>query len=524
VNEAVRGAPDARDGETPAMLIEAVAVAKSFGATRALRNASFELRAGEVHALVGENGSGKSTLVKILSGVHIPDAGVIRLGETDVRALRTPRVAQEHGIATVFQEVLVSEARSVLDNVWLGADGLVRTRISPREKRERAAELLEELLGRSLDLNTIVEELALSDRQACGIVRALLRRPRILILDEATSSLDIATRDRLFGIVSRLCSQGAGIVFITHRMDELSEIGDRITIMRSGTTVGTLGRGEWTPAELVRLMTGTDQLTADARSHVEGASTRLGPVVLRARGLRLAGGRKPFDVDIRAGELLGVAGLEGHGQDEFLEVLRGIPAAQGELIRQEHGKEVVLRSPRQAARHDIAYVARERRHSVFAWMSIRENFGMPTLRRDTRGGFLRVGATRKRFAEHVKQLGIVFGKQGDRITTLSGGNQQKVVIARWLAARPKVLLLNDPTRGIDVGTKRDLYVLLAKLADDGLAMVMLSSELDEHVELMDRVLVFREHELFCEIDRAQLSRSALVSAFFGEEGTASGNV
>jgi ABC-type sugar transport system ATPase subunit len=502
--------------ETATVLVRAGRIAKAFGATQALRDASFELRAGEVHVLVGENGSGKSTLVKILSGVHAPDAGEISLGGTGLSPPRSPRAAVEAGIVTVYQEVLVAEARSVLDNVWLGFDGLVRTRVSPREKRNRARETLSELLGRPLGLDTAVEELSLSDRQACGIVRALLREPRILILDEATSALDVATRDRLFSIVGRLSSQGVGVIFITHRMDEISEIGDRITVMRSGETVATLERGNWTPRELVQLMTGSDQLTEHARRSIESSAARRGDVALVARGLRLSADGKPIDVEIRAGELVGVAGLEGHGQDEFLDALRGAGSITGEVVRREDGREIALRSPKHAASHGIAYVPRERRQALFGWMSIRENFAMPTLRADARSGWLDLRSMRRRFADYVSRLSIVLGSQNDRITTLSGGNQQKVVVGRWLAAGPKILLLNDPTRGIDVGAKRDLYALLTRLAEEGLAIVMLSSELDEHVELMDRVLVFREHELFREIDRSSLSRQALVSAFFGQ--------
>jgi len=504
------------------VLISARGVAKTFGATQALRGASFELRAGEVHALVGENGSGKSTLVKVLSGVHAPDAGEIELGGSLLPALRNPRAAVEAGIVTVFQEVLVAEARSVLDNVWLGADGLLRTRIPVREKRARAREALGELLGRPLGLDTPVEELSLSDRQACSIVRALLRRPRVLILDEATSALDVATRDRLFGIIGRLGRDGVGIVFITHRMDEIGEIGDRITVMRSGETVATLERGRWTPRELVRLMTGSDQLTEHARQGIEAAVARRGEVALRTRGLRLVPGAQPIDVEIRSGELVGVAGLEGHGQDGFLEALRGAGAPAGDVARVADGREVTLLSPRHAASYGIAYVPKERRQALFGWMSIRENFAMPTLGDDSRSGWLDLRRMRRRFAEHARRLSIVLGSPSDRITTLSGGNQQKVVLGRWLAARPKVLLLNDPTRGIDVGAKRDLYVLLTRLAEEGLAIVMLSSELDEHVELMDRVLVFREHELFREIGRESLSRRSLVSAFFGESEDADG--
>jgi ABC-type sugar transport system ATPase subunit len=503
--------------EQPTVLIRVSGLAKAFGATQALRGASFELRAGEVHALVGENGSGKSTLVKILSGVHAPDAGAIELRGAEIPAPKSPSTAQELGIVTVFQEVLVAEARSVLDNVWLGVDGLLRNRVPVREKRARASATLEELLGRSLSLDTPVEELSLSDRQACGIVRALMRRSGILILDEATSALDVATRDRLFRIVTRMSAEGAGIVFITHRMDEISEIGDRITVMRSGETVATLERGHWTPRELVHLMTGSDQLTEHAREEVAPPARRQGAAVVSVNGLRLRADRSPIDVEVRAGELVGVAGLEGHGQDEFLDALRGAgTAVTGEIVRHNDG-DVVIRSTKQAAEHGIAFVPRERRQALFAWMSIRENFGMPTLARDSRLGWLRPGLTRRRLAKYVTELGIVLGRPDDAITTLSGGNQQKVVIARWLAANPSVLLLNDPTRGIDVGAKRDLYGLLTHLADEGVAVVMLSSELDEHVELMDRVLVFREHELFREIQRTGLSRQALLSGFFGED-------
>ena len=362
---------------------------------------------------------------------------------------------------TVFQEVLVAEARSVLDNVWLGVDGLLRTRVGAREKRERAAAALEELLGWTLDLDTTAERMSLSDRQACCIVRALLRGPRVLILDEATSALDIATRDRLFAIVQRLTDDGVGVIFITHRMDEIDEIGDRMTVMRSGETMATLGRGEWNPREVVRLMTGSDRLTEHVREEHESLAIRGRARVLSTRGLLLASDRKPIDVEIHAGELVGLAGLEGHGQAAFLEALRGTSPAGGEAVRHIDGEDVVIGSPAQAARHDIAYVPRERGlDSLFRWMSIRENFALPTLRRDTRWAWLRPGASRRRLDEYVQSLGIVLGDQNDAISTLSGGNQQKVIIARWLASEPRVLLLNDPTRGVDVNAKRDLYALL----------------------------------------------------------------
>jgi ABC-type sugar transport system ATPase subunit len=362
-----------------------------------------------------------------------------------------------------------------------------------------------------------VEELSLSDRQACGIVRALLRDPQILILDEATSALDVATRDRLFEMVGAMSRRGVGVIFITHRMDEIEQIGDRITVMRSGETVADLERGAWTPQQLVRLMTGAEGLARGERRQIAPVMERRGDVVLSVRGLRLRPGGRPIDLEVRAGELIGLAGLEGHGGNTFLEALRGGIDVEGEVVRHLAGGEVVIDSPGDAADHDIGYVPRERRlDSLFGWMSIRENFALPTVSRDSRFGWIRPRASRRRLAAYTGRLGIVLGSPEHAVTTLSGGNQQKVIVARWLAFGPRVLLLNDPTRGIDIGAKHDLYALFGALAAEGVAVLMLSTELDEHVDLMDRVLVFREHELFREFDRSEVSREGLVAAFFGE--------
>jgi ABC-type sugar transport system ATPase subunit len=511
--------PAAPSGGPESTLLQVFNVAKAFGATQAVRDCSFDLRPGEVHALVGENGCGKSTMVKILSGVHTADAGEIRLHEEAVSPFRTPQQAQRNGIFTVFQEVLVAESCSVLDNVWLGADDTWRPRVPAREKRVRARGLLRQLLGRELDLRMAVEELSLSDRQACGIVRALLRDPQILILDEATSALDVATRDRLFDMVGAISRRGVGVIFITHRMDEIEQIGDRITVMRSGETVADLERGAWTPQQLVRLMTGADALAGGERRQIAPAAERLGETVLSVRGLRLRPDGRPTDLEVKAGELVGLAGLEGHGGNTFLEALRGGIEVEGEVVRHLGDREAMIRSPGDAADHGIGYVPRERRlDSLFSWMSIRENFALPTVSLDSRFGWIRPRASRRRLAAYTDQLGIVLGSPEHAVTTLSGGNQQKVVVARWLAFGPRILLLNDPTRGIDIGAKHDLYALFGALAAEGVAVLMLSTELDEHVDLMDRVLVFREHELFREFDSSEVSRAGLVSAFFGEGG------
>jgi ABC-type sugar transport system ATPase subunit len=493
-------------------LLRVHAIRKAFGATQAIAQATFELRAGEVHAIVGENGSGKSTLVKILAGIHRPDAGTLQLGDDERSGLPNPRAALRAGIATVFQEVLVVESRSVLENVWLGHEGFLRAGLTAAVKRERASVELAGLLGRQPDFDAPVGMLSLSDRQTCCLARALVRDPRVLLLDEATSALDVATRERLFATLRERVGAGAGVVFISHRMDEVAELADRITVMRSGQTVATLSRGEADSDQLVHLMTGEDRLTVGSRAAPK--DRRVGEVVLSAEDLRLAPSRPPVQTTIRAGELVGVAGLEGHGQDAFLRALAGGPRGGAGAIR---CAERLIESPQDAADAGIAYVPRERRaESLFESKSILENFAMATLGRDARGGLLAPRRSRARFAQYAERLGIVLDDSHALITSLSGGNQQKVVMARWLATEPRVLLLNDPTRGIDLRTKRDVYALLRELASAGMAVVMLSTEVDEHVELMDRVLVFREHQLARELSRGELNHAQLVAAFFGE--------
>jgi ABC-type sugar transport system ATPase subunit len=503
-------APAGRDSASDPLL-RAVTIRKAFGPTQAVAEATFELRAGEVHAIVGENGSGKSTLVKIFAGIHQPDAGSLTLDGVPRPGIPNPRAALRAGIATVFQEVLVVEARPVLENVWLGHEGFLRSGMSPTLMRERATAELTGLLGRPPGLDVPVGALSLSDRQTCCLARALVRDPRVLLLDEATSALDVATRERLFAVLRERVAGGAGVVFISHRMDEIAEIADRITVMRSGRTVATLSRDEAATDRLVALMTGEQRLTAGSEPVPPGR--RVGEVVLRAEGVRLAPHRSAVNTTIRAGELIGLAGLEGHGQDAFLRRLAGgTPEGAGTI--ESAGR--ALRSPQDAAAAGIAYVPRERRaESLFESKSILENFALPTLSRDTRAGLLMPGRTRARFAQYAERLGIVLGDPDDLITSLSGGNQQKVVMARWLATDPRVLLLNDPTRGIDLRTKRDVYSLLRELASAGMAVVMLSTEVDEHVELMDRVLVFREHALSAELTRGRFDRADLVAAFFG---------
>jgi ABC-type sugar transport system ATPase subunit len=494
-------------------------VAKSFGATVAVADASVEFREGEIHAIVGENGSGKSTLVKILSGVYRPDRGAIRVAGRSGEPFLSPAQALAAGVATVYQEVLTVGARSVLENVWYGADGLWRRRVPAAAKRAQAAEMLYAILGAEIDLGVPTEQLSLSERQACGIARALVRRPRLLILDEATSALDVASRERLFALLNSSSRGGMAVVFISHRMDEIEQLGDRVTVMRSGRIVATLDRARAASQALVRLMTGEAHLvgetvrTAAPRSHRSTLTT-----VLSATGLRIREGGPTINFDLRAGELVGLSGLEGHGQDAFLRRLWGLSGAGGDVRVITSSGAVPIGTTSEATDAGIAYVPRERRNeALFESMTIRENFGLPTLRRDGRLGFFSPGATGRRLAAYVPRLRLKLGDDTNPVTTLSGGNQQKLILARWLATEPRILLLNDPTRGVDLNAKRDIYGVLRGLSAAGVAVVMLSTELDELVELMDRVLVFRDHRLAAELSRDALSQASLLAAFFGTD-------
>jgi len=504
-------------------VIRALDIDRSFGETRALQGCSLRVRAGEIHAVVGENGSGKSTLVKILSGVIFPDSGSLEINGSAYRRLRTPRVARNLGIATVFQEVLVVDPISVLDNVWLGADGEFRTRIGLRQKRSQAAEVLGMLLEHPPDLDTPVELLDLATRQVCVLARALVQHPRVLILDEATSALDVSTCDRLFEVLRRLALEGTATVFISHRMDEIVALADRATVLRGGATVGTLEHAQLEPSRVLELMSGEGEVLARRRS----GAHELGETFLQTVGVVLRPGGSALDAEFRSGEIVGLAGLEGHGQQEFIRALAGIePPHSGRVLRCRQGRSIPIVSQRQAARLGVAYVPRDRKlQGVFEPLSILDNFSLPTIRRD-RGvtGLVSDRRRRTRLDEFVRRLKIRLASPRYPVTSLSGGNQQKVVIARWLAMKPQVLVLDDPTRGVDVGAKTDLYQLLGDLASEGVAIVMLSTEIEEHIALMDRVLVFREGELFVDIPREQLSRERLIAGFFGQHHGDGGSV
>lgn len=493
---------------TMAARAEVRGLAKTFGATRALADADLHVRAGEVHTVMGENGSGKSTLVKILSGVHRPDSGEIVVDGHRAGKMRSPASSRALGISTVFQETLTIPGQSILANIWIGS---ARTDVTESARRTRARAILGRMLGEEPDVDAPIESLSLSGRQAVCITRSLVRDPTLLILDESTSALDVATRDRLFDLMRDLTEHGTSILFISHRMDEVFEISDVVTVLRAGQTVAArLDAATTTSADLVRLMSGVE---AAAERHNGRATADL---ALTADDVRLAPDAVPISLTLRAGELLGLAGLEGQGQEAFLKALRGDTTDGGEVVRHVAGSTEQVTGPDRARDLGIGYVPRERRREgLFEQLSISENFGLPTLGNDTRFGLIDSRRTVQRLTRFAGPLRVKMGRPRDLIGTLSGGNQQKVILARTLADSPRVLLLNDPTRGIDHTAKLDVYSTLDDLCASGVAIVVLSSEVDELVHLADRVLVFRDGSVSAALDGDAVTRAAIVEAYFG---------
>lgn len=496
-------------------LIEGRDLCRTFGETVALASCSLSVRPGEIHALVGENGSGKSTLIKILSGIMAAESGMLEWDGMPAK-FSSPRSAQAAGIATVFQETLVLAEMSVRDNMLIGLDGMIRRRASPAREAQMVRDALEVLgLGR-LDIERAVGTLSLANRQLISVARSLLRPWRLLILDESTSALDIADRDRLFDALRRFRAAGRSILFVSHRMDEIAALADRATVLRSGRSVATLAGGAFSTAMLLELMSTREEArAADGRSpprpNFAGSAT-----LLSLRGVALQPGRAPFDLDLRAGEIVGVAGLEGHGQVPFLECVAGLrPAPVGTVA----SGQAPIRSRRDAARRGIAFLPRDRKtEGIFAPLSVIDNITVSSLRRLARWGVFRrawlsataVAASRR---ARVRMANIALP-----ISALSGGNQQKALLARLLETRPRVLVLNDPMRGVDMGAKRDLYDVLGALAAEGIGILFLSTELVELCLLCDRVMVFHNQGVVAMIERGELDERSLIVAMFGQPG------
>ena len=492
------------------MLLALTGISKAFAGVQALKGVSFDLRAGEVHALVGENGAGKSTLIKVITGAHLPDEGRIEFDGHPVGELDPVR-SRELGVAAIYQQPALFPDLTVAENIAIGLEpGGGWRRVRWGRRHTQARNLLEKI-GSTIDPETEVRSLSMPEQQLVEIARALGAEARILIMDEPTASLSDKEVDRLFRVIGDLKSHGVGIIYISHRLEELPHIADRVTALRDGVLVGTRRMNEVTRGDLIRMMVGRELSAVFPKTFVEP-----GEVVLEVRnlGCRSAGVRD-VSLSVRAGEILGLAGLVGAGRTELARILFGLTPADAGDIRLR-GQAVTIHSPIRAAALGIAYVPEDRRrHGVILDMTTAANTTLATLRTISRFGFLDFRRERDIAGKFVRQLGIKTPSIETRVGNLSGGNQQKVALARWLAANPALLILDEPTQGVDVGAKAEIHRLMSELAGRGLAIVMISSELPEILGMSDRIAVMHGGTIVGEFDRAGATQEAILELALG---------
>jgi len=501
---------------------------KSFGVTKALNGVNFKANFGEIHAIVGGNGCGKSTLAKVISGVLPLDKGKVSiLGQSP----SSPIEAQKVGISTVFQEVMIAEEATVYENLFIGYDGFFGKKLTHRDKVEKAASIMLELAGEFVDPYTIASQLSLGMKAWITIGRAFLRNPKVLILDESSAALDFDSTERLFAKMRDLKSQGAAIFIVTHRIAELVRISDRATVMRDGLDVGVLAGEEITEKNLLSLMTGDKKISTANEIKSTPPSSKSEEVVLSAKDLKVWEEGSLINFDLPKGEILGITGLDGQGQDNFVKALAGIESPlEGDVYIKQSKEEIEITKKEykrvesliDAKKNGIAYVSGDRKkEGIFPNMSIYENLVIPLYKgkqAKTSGGFLgfiKWGELNGIFDWEVERLSIKTGPKSNLITSLSGGNQQKVMIARAFTTTPKILILNDPARGIDVGAKRDLYKHLRNFVNDGGTVVFLSSELEEFIGLCHRVVVFRNGSVFETFEKEDIEPNTILEGMFG---------
>ncbi|HEY6798833.1 MAG TPA: sugar ABC transporter ATP-binding protein [Kineosporiaceae bacterium] len=478
-----------------------------FPGVHALDQAHFELRSGEVHALVGENGAGKSTIMKVLAGVYPADAGRIELEGHEV-TFGTPREALAAGIGMVHQELNLVPRLTVAQNIWIGREPRrLGAFVDDAELGRRTAALLERL-NIALDPTARADGLTVAKQQMVEIARTISYRPRVLIMDEPTAALTDTEIAELFRIVRQLRAEGVGVVHISHRLEELAEIADRVTVMRDGHTVATHAAGDVSTDDVIRLLVGRT-LLGSGPELPERPST---DVVLAVRGLSRGRAVRDVSFDLHRGEILGVAGLMGAGRTELARLLFGADRRDAGTIL-VHGREAGIASPRQAVRAGIAYLSEDRkRFGLALGMDVESNLVHASLGRFSRRlGWIDRAATREVARNHVKNLRIKTPGLGRAVRSLSGGNQQKVVVGKWLTADCEVLIFDEPTRGIDVGAKSEIYALLNDLARRGRAIIMISSELPEILRLSHRVLVLCEGRVAGELTAAEATQEKIMS-------------
>ena len=495
-----------------AAVVQLRGIRKSFGATTAVDGVDLDLAGGEVHALVGENGAGKSTLMRVLAGLYPDYEGEIEIEGQRTR-IRNPSHARKMGIAIAHQELSLAPELSAAENIFLGDEprAALPGFIARGRLRDEARRILGEM-GVAIDPRRKVSELSVACRQLVEIAKGLAASPRVLILDEPTSSLTAREIADLFTVIGRLRARGTAIVYISHKLDEVFAIADRITVLRDGRQVATDTIANWDEPALVQAMVGREISTYFPHEHRPASEAA---AAFEARGLARPGAFTDVSFTLRQGEVLGIYGLIGAGRSELAEALFGLrPARGGELF--VFGQPVRVRSPRAAMALGLALVPEDRRgRGLVLLHSVAHNLSLPALPGLAAAGFIKRGSERAAVGGSMRALAIHAASPRAEAGTLSGGNQQKVVIGKWLLTRPRILILDEPTRGIDVGAKAEVHALIDRLAGEGLAIILISSELPEVMGMSDRVLVMREGRVVAEFAGAQATAEALGAAAAG---------
>jgi rhamnose transport system ATP-binding protein len=487
-------------------ILELKKISKSFSGVEVLHDVSFSLQPGEVHALLGENGAGKSTLMKVITGVYHPDSGEILLNGVPVHFNDT-RESRQAGIGAIYQELSLFPDLDVAENIFVGRQPvMLGGRVDWRKLYSEAGKLLESL-GVHLDLKQKARSLSIAQQQMVEIARAFSINARILIMDEPTSSLTLNEVADLFRLVRRLREDGAAIIFISHRLEELYELADRATVLRDGMYVDTRRMKEVTRDDLIRMMVGRTITNLFPKQDVQA-----GEVILKIDQLSRAGSFHDVSFELRRGEILGMAGLVGAGRTNVAQAIFGVEPPTGGKI-QIDGREVAITSSQQAIELGLAFVPEDRQlHGLIPAMDLTSNISLPILQGYTRYGWLQDKKELKGSYDAACQMEVRANNIWQKARELSGGNQQKVVLAKWLATKPRILILDEPTRGIDVGTKAVVHALMSKLASEGMAILMISSELPEILGMSDRVIVMREGHVTGHFTRAEATQEKIISA------------
>ena len=495
--------------EQAAPILSLAHATKTFAGVHALEDVSLDLYAGEAHGLVGENGAGKSTLVKILGGVHQPDSGSLILDGEPV-LLHGPGDASERGIAVIYQEPTLFPDLSVAENVFIGRQPLRSGRRIDSRAMERDVEAIFERLGVRIDPDRIARGLSIAEQQLVEIAKALSRQARVLIMDEPTAALSPVEARRLFGVVETLRSEGSAVVFISHRLEEVFALCQRVTVLRDGKLVVSRPLEGLTSDDLIRAMVGRELETAQRETH------RPGQVVLDVQRLSREGVFLDVSFEVHAGEVIALAGLVGSGRSEVARAIFGIDRYDAGLVSID-GQHLHKGSPTAAMRAGIGFVPEDRRQQGLVMeLSVARNIALASLASLRKLGLIFARTELSFGAEWAKRLQVKYGRVSSPVSQLSGGNQQKVVLAKWLARRPRLLIVDEPTRGIDVGTKAEVHRLLSALATDGVAVLVISSELPEVLAVADRVLVMREGRLVANMARSEATEEAIVAAGTGQ--------